>query len=141
MRVRDSRYIAQAFRYLCIPGLLPGYRRVSQRFVSDSTNLVLKYSIEDKQAEAAPPAPAVDWQMHHIDSSKDEFGMVERQLSIKLIGLPNCSKEDLAGAAIRLLDDRFPNARLHGNPFLEVAPRGVSVTGHGYPTHEFRAHY
>jgi len=129
LRVRDSRYIAQAFRYLCLPGLLPGYRRMSQRFASDPTNLVLKYRIEDKQAEAAPPAPAIDWEMKHVDTSKNEFGMVERQLFITLTGLPKCNKSDLAGAAIRLLDNRFPNARLHGQNFKAIAARGVFVTG------------
>ncbi len=129
LRVRDGRYIAHAFRYLCLPGLLPGYRRMSQRFASDPTNLVLKYRIEDKQAEAAPPAPAIDWDMQHVDSSKNEFGMVERQLSIKLTGLPKCNREDLIACAIRLLDLRFPNARLQGGDMREIKARPFHVTG------------
>lgn len=129
LRIRDSRYIAHAFRYLCIPGLLPGYRRTSQRFASDATNLVLKYQIQDKQAEAAPPAPAIDWDMKHVDDSKNEFGMVERQLQISLTGLPKCNREDLVACAIRLLDLRFPNARVHNKDFREIADRGFHVTG------------
>jgi hypothetical protein len=129
LRVRDERYWAQAFRYLCIPALLPGYRRMSQRFASDATNLVLKYSIQDKQAEAAPPAPAIDWVMKHTDSSKNEYGMVERQLYIKLTGLPKTPKEHLLAGAIRLLDLRFPGARRHAADFKKMRAVPISVTG------------
>jgi hypothetical protein len=135
LRVRDERYWSQAFRYLCIPALLPGYRRMSQRFASDATNLVLKYSIQDKQAEAAPPAPAIDWVMKHTDSSKNEYGMVERQLYIKLTGLPKTPKERLLAGAIRLLDMRFPGARVNldgaGKPqeLAKIRPVPFSVTG------------
>ncbi len=128
LRVRDARYWSHAFRYLCIPGLLPGYQRKSQRFASDATNLTLKYRIEDKQAEASPPAPAVKWEMRHVDSSKNEFGMVERQLTIELTGLPKCPKDDLIAAAIRLLDERFPAMRVRADDFRVVGPVPGYVT-------------
>lgn len=110
LRVRDQRYWAHGFRSLCLPGLMPGYRRVSQHFVSDPTNLVLKYRVEDRQAEAAPPWPAIDWVMVHTDSAKNEYGMVERQLSLKLIGQPHASKSLLVGIALNILDSRFRGA-------------------------------
>jgi hypothetical protein len=125
LRVRDHRYWAQGFRSLCLPGLLPGYRRMSQRFASDPTNLVLKYRIEDKQAEAAPPAECVDWVMSHIDSSKDEYGMVERQLSIKLTGKPRTPKANLVGIGLNILNSRFAGASapiVDENQFKVVRP-------------------
>jgi hypothetical protein len=129
LRVRDGRYWSHAFRYLCVPGLLRGYRRVSQRFASDPTNLSLKYRIEDRQAEAAPPGPAIDWDMKHIDSSKDEYGRVDRQLQITLTGRPKSDRELLIGTAIRLLDMRFPGARVHAADFSEIRPIPFNVTG------------
>jgi hypothetical protein len=39
---------AQAMRYLCIPPLLDGYKRLSQKSVSDATGLVLNYTIRDR---------------------------------------------------------------------------------------------
>lgn len=110
LRVRDRRYWAHGFRSLCLPGLLPGYRRMSQRFASDPTNLVLKYRIEDKQAEAAPPWPCTDWVMSHVDSAKNEYGMITRQLSITLTGMPRATKANLIGMALRILDSRFAGA-------------------------------
>lgn len=110
LRVRDKRYWAQGFRSLCLPGLLPGYRRMSQRFASDPTNLILKYRIEDKQAEAAPPWPCVDWVMTHTDVARNNYGMITRQFVIKLIGMPKATKANLIGLAINILNSRLPNA-------------------------------
>lgn len=110
LRVRDQRYWAQGFRSLCLPGLLPGYRRMSQRFASDPTNLVLKYRVEDKQSEAAPPWPCTDWVMSHTDGAKNEYGMVTRHLSLTLTGMPKASKAQLIGLALNILDARFAGA-------------------------------
>lgn len=110
LRVRDTTVWSQAFRSLCIPGLLPGYKRTSTRFASDPTNIVLKYRIEDRQAEAAPPLPAIDWKMTHTDAARNEFGQVTRQINIDLIGPPRINRIALLGAAINVLDARFPGA-------------------------------
>lgn len=110
LRVRDSRYIAQKYRALVLPSLIPGYRRTAMRFASDPTNLVLKYRVEDKQAEAAPPAPAIDWKVTHVDSARDEYGQVERQVTIELVGPPRVDKKSLMGLALNLLDARFHEA-------------------------------
>ncbi len=110
LRVRDQRYWAQGFRYLCLPALLPGYRRVSQKFASDPTNLVLKYRVEDRQAEAAPPWPCVEWSMTHIDSARNEYGLIHRQLRISLTGAPKARKETLIAVALNVLNARFTGA-------------------------------
>jgi hypothetical protein len=120
LRVRDGGKWAQAFRSLCMPGLLPGYKRISQRFASDPTNLVLKYRIEDRQAEAAPPVPAIDWKMVHTDSARDEYGQVWRQLTIELIGPPRINRMALLGAALNVLDARFPGASKPANDPVRV---------------------
>jgi len=110
LRVRDTTAWVQAFRSLTLPGLLPGYKRVSVRFASDPTNIVLKYRIEDRQAEAAPPLPAIDWKMTHTDSARNEYGQVTRQVNIELIGPPRVNRLALMGAALNVLDSRFPGA-------------------------------
>lgn len=110
LRVRDTTKWAHAFRSLVLPGLLPGYKRISSRFASDPTNIVLKYRIEDKQAESAPPLPAIDWKMVHTDGARNEFGQVTRQVNIDLIGPPRVNKLSLLGAALNVLDTRFPGA-------------------------------
>ncbi|MBX3422207.1 MAG: hypothetical protein KF752_11690 [Pirellulaceae bacterium] len=117
LRVRDHQTWAQAMRYLCLPHLRPGYRRKSVRFSSDPTNIVLKYRIEDQQAEAAPPWPAVKWKMEHTDSAINENCQVTRQLRIELTGKPRTPRIQLVGAALRLLDARFNNASaVNGDP-------------------------
>jgi hypothetical protein len=110
LRVRDTTAWGHAFRSLCLPGLLPGYKRASTRFASDPTNIVLKYRIEDRQAEAAPPLPAIDWKMVHTDSARNEYGQVNRQVTIDLVGPPRINRIALAGAALNVLDARFPGA-------------------------------
>jgi len=110
LRVRDTTTWSHAFRSLCLPGLLPGYKRVSTRFVSDPTNIVLKYRIEDRQAEAAPPLPAIDWKMVHTDSARTEYGQVNRQVQIDLTGPPRINRVALVGAALNVLDSKFPGA-------------------------------
>ncbi|MFO0940066.1 MAG: hypothetical protein U0930_04800 [Pirellulales bacterium] len=118
LRVRNSAALgdwAQFFRFLVLPGVLPGYRRKSMRFASDPTNLVLKYRVEDQQAEASPPAPAINWRMSHVDTDRNEYSLVERELLLELVGPPKANRLHLVGAALNMLDARFPNASLMQN--------------------------
>jgi hypothetical protein len=126
LRTRGNRTIAdwaQNFRHLVLPALLPGYRRKSMRFVTDPTNLVLKYRVEDEQAEAAPPIGCIDWKMTHTDSALNEYGQIRRQLEIQLIGAPRANRLHLVGMTLGLLNARFPEASQPNSNFAQIHPR------------------
>jgi hypothetical protein len=95
-------------RYLCIPSLLRGYQRVGQSFVDDPTGLVLKYRIDDKQAHAAPPYPAIKWKGHHAETASGPNGTVKGgEFSIRLQGPPGVDKQQLIGAAGKVAVNRI----------------------------------
>lgn len=126
LRTRGNRTIsdwAQNFRHLAVPGLLRGYKRKSMRFATDPTNLVLKYRIEDEQAEAAPPEGCIDWEMEHTDSAINEYGQIRRQLTIRLIGAPRSKRLTLVAIALTLLNARFPSASYPNFGLAQINPR------------------
>lgn len=108
LRVANRDAWPHAMRYLCIPGLLRGYHRVRQSFVTDPAGLTLKYRIEDQQAHAAPPYPAIKWSGHHIESGSGPSAIEKYgEFSIRLQGPPGCDKVALIGAAGKVAVDRI----------------------------------
>lgn len=100
LRVAHASYWPHAMRLLCLPKLLKGYKRVRQSFVSDPTDTILKYRIEDRQAHAAPPYPAVKWSGHHAETASGPGGQLRHsEIHIRLHGPPGCNKMELIAAA------------------------------------------
>lgn len=100
LRVAHSSYWPHAMRLLCLPKLLKGYQRVRQSFVSDPTDLILKYRIEDRQAHAAPPYPAVKWSGHHAETASGPGGqLLHSEFHVRLHGSPGVDKRELMAAA------------------------------------------
>jgi hypothetical protein len=105
-----------AMRYLCIPGLLRGYQRIRQSFASDAAGLTLKYRIEDRQAHAAPPYPAIKWSGHHAESQSNHMGLTQGfSIHISLTGPPGCDKIALIGAAGKVACDRISGLKIDLN--------------------------
>ncbi|MFG0261526.1 MAG: hypothetical protein ACF788_03970 [Novipirellula sp. JB048] len=112
LRVANRDAWPHAMRYLCIPGLLKGYQRARQSFASDEAGLKLKYRIEDRQAHAAPPYPAIKWSGHHAESASGAMGLKTGfDFRIKLQGPPGCDKIALIGAAGKVACDRIRGLR------------------------------
>lgn len=108
LRVAHSDFWPHAMRSLCIPPLLRGYQRVRQSFVSDPTDLILKYRIDDRQAHASPPPPAVSWSGHHSESATGPNGMIKMgEVTVRLTGQPGVDKSQLIGAAGKLIVKRI----------------------------------
>ena len=107
LRTRRAEFDAQLYRAAVFPPLMLGYRRMSQTFVSDPTGTVLKYSIEDKQEYAAAPAPAVDWECTHTESTTAQGAVQAANFSIKLTGPQNVDKADLIATAGQVLSLRI----------------------------------
>lgn len=120
LRVSHSAFWPHAMRALCVPPLLVGYQRARQSFVGDPTDLVLKYRVEDRQAHAAPPPPAVSWSGHHSESASGPNGMIKMgEISVRLTGPPGVDKSQLIGAAGKLIVKRMrglvPERDVDGN--------------------------
>ncbi len=108
LRVTQKAFWPHLLRAACVPPLLKGYKRTHQSFVDDPTGLVLKYRIEDRQAHAAPPWPAIAWQGHHAEAASGPNGSIlTGEISIRLTGPPGCDKVQLIGAAGKIAVDRI----------------------------------
>lgn len=108
LRVANAAFWPHLMRYLVIPPLLRGYRRMRQSFTDDPTGLVLKYRIEDQQAEAAPPWPAVDWKAHHAENASGNNGTtLTGEISVRLTGAPGVDKVQLIASAGKVATDRI----------------------------------
>lgn len=94
-------------RMLCVPPLLNGYRRMKQSYATDPTGLTLKYRIEDRQAHAAPPKPAVSFSGHYIESATGSMGVTKHgDVRIRMVGPPGVDKQQLIAAAFKIAINR-----------------------------------
>lgn len=108
LRVAHSSYWPHAMRLLCIPSLLSSYQRVRQSFVSDPTDTVLKYRIEDRQGHAAPPPPAVSWSGHHTEAASGTDGIIKTgEVSVRLTGMRGVDKQLLISTAGKVIVNRI----------------------------------
>ncbi|MGV3486235.1 MAG: hypothetical protein ACO1RT_17585 [Planctomycetaceae bacterium] len=108
LRVVHTSYWPHAMRLLCVPTLLQGYKRIRQNFTDDPSGLKLKYTIEDQQAHASPPWPAVSWKGHHAETMSGPNGSIfGGEFHIRLTGVPNVDKTLLIGAAGKVAVDRL----------------------------------
>ncbi|MCC9644988.1 hypothetical protein LOC71_22150 [Rhodopirellula sp. JC740] len=107
LRVATKETLPQYQRYLVIPPCLDGYQRIEQTFADDISGLVLKYRITDRERHAAPPAPAIDWNGSYTESSTKMGVNQIAHLDVTLTGPPSVDKQDLIGAAGRVLNSRM----------------------------------
>jgi len=107
LRTRHADYFSQDFRSAVFPPLMKGYRRISQRFVSDPTNTVLKYEIVDSQEYAAPPPPAIAWNATQTESTTGNGAIQAANFTIQLTGTQGVDKKELIEAAGHVLSLRI----------------------------------
>lgn len=107
LRVLHSSYWPHAMRYLCVPPLLSGYRRRSQKFVSDPTDLVLKYQIEDRQEHAAAPWPIIEWSGTHSEATAGNGVTQTGSVHLRVTGPPYVDKRWLIGRAGQIMVSRL----------------------------------
>ncbi|GAA4455371.1 hypothetical protein [Novipirellula rosea] len=108
LRVAHSSVWPHAMRWLCMPALMKGYKRIRQSYVDDATNLVLKYRIDDQQAHAAPPYPAIKWSGHHAETATGSGGVLQGgEFAIRLTGPPGVDKQQLIAAAGKVAVNRI----------------------------------
>ena len=106
LRVSHIEHVPSTLRYLVVPPLQKGYKRLSQRFVQSRDGLQLNYQITDRQEHAAPPYPATDWKCSHTESTGVGGVLGVVNLNIHLIGAPGVEKERLLAAAGQVLTSR-----------------------------------
>jgi hypothetical protein len=108
LRVAHSAYWPHAMRFLCVPPLLKGYKRINQNFASEPTGLILKYRIDDRQAHAAPPAPAIAWTGHHVETATGNEGLTKNgEVQLTLTGPPGVNKQELIAVAGKVIVNRI----------------------------------
>ena len=142
LRVTDKSVLPHMMRYLVMPPLLRGYQRVSQTFANDPTDLVLKYRIEDRERHQAPPDPAINWSGHFVETGSKHGVYQTAEMQLRLIGPPGVDKQDLIGAAGRVINARMNG--LHKDPANPTTDHKVQLLNAavveviGEPVIEFR---
>lgn len=115
LRVASKAVLPHLMRYFVVPTLPRRFKRISQSFATDPTDLVLKYSIQDKQADEAPPPPAIKWSGHFAESGTGANAAKQfSELTIRLEGPPHVNRQDLISAAGHVVKSRIKG--------LEVKP-------------------
>lgn len=108
LRVSDKSVSPHLMRYFVVPTLPRRFRRVSQNFATDPTDLVLKYQIQDQEAEEAPPPPAIKWSGHFAESGSGANAAKQHsELQLRLEGPPGVNKQDLISAAGYVVKSRI----------------------------------
>jgi hypothetical protein len=126
LRVSNITNWPHRYRYLCVPPLLRGYQRERMRFFDSPDGLTLKYQVVDRQREAAPPAPAIEWEAVYTESMQT-FGIeAYGEMQVKLFGGPGCDKLLLLMAAVNVVYSRLtglatydPSVRLFSMAIVE----------------------
>lgn len=141
LRVMHSSYWPHAMRYLCIPPLLSGYRRHSQKFVSDPTDLVLKYQIEDRQQHAAAPWPIISWSGTHSEATAGNGVTQTGSVHLKVTGPLYVDKRWLIGRAGQILVSRLEGvAKTNPETDYKTILKELAIIDHLHePTIEMRA--
>ncbi|MCD0459103.1 hypothetical protein [Roseiconus lacunae] len=112
LRVASKAIKPHLMRYFVLPTLPRGFQRVSQTFATDPTDVVLKYSIQDRQADDAPPPPAIKWQGHYAEIGTGAGASKQlSELTVRLEGPPKVNKQDLIAAAGRVVNARIKGLR------------------------------
>lgn len=109
LRVASKEVPPSLMRYFCVPTQPRTMRRLQQQFTTDVTGLNLNYSITDQEEHEAPPAPAIAWSGHFVESGTGANAAKQHsEISIKLTGPPGVNKQDLIGAAGHVVKSRIP---------------------------------
>ena len=125
LRISDMDAIAHAQRYLVVPPLLRGYRRVSQTFVVDPSGLNLKYTIVDKQEHEAPPRPAIAWDGTYTETAAKMGSLQHSEIDLTLTGPPGVDKQQLIGVAGQIVAQRLHGIRK--DPLTEESFAGFAT--------------
>ncbi|MEM6469421.1 MAG: hypothetical protein AAF802_07605 [Planctomycetota bacterium] len=113
LRVASKEFNPHRLRNFVVPRLPRNFRRVNQTFVVDPTGLTLKYTIQDKQADQAPPPPAIDWKRHYAELGTGAGAAQQfSELTVQLTGPPNVNKQDLIAAAGHVVLSRINGLQL-----------------------------
>jgi hypothetical protein len=100
-----------SFRNMVCPKLPKGYRRERMTFVDSADGLSLEYTVVDRQEDAAPPPPAIDWDCKYTESG----GMMARthfgDMQITLRGNPGTDKLELLKGAFAVMYQRLDGLR------------------------------
>lgn len=128
LRIRDLRSWDHAMRYLCIPPLLDGYKRLSQEFVSDATGLVLNYTIRDREEQAAPPPYCIDWSGAFAVTNSHVQGHMQADCSVRVVGRPGANKQVLIHQGLEVAYQRL---QWRGGPTnangAQVIPLNIAI--------------
>jgi hypothetical protein len=94
------------FRWLVVPGLEPGFRRDRLEFTVEPSGLKVRFRIVDTQTHAAPPWPAVRWDMTATEEIQGEVNHFS-DVHVRLEGAPNSDRKLLISRAMQCLEARL----------------------------------
>lgn len=130
LRVAHASTYPHAFRAMVAPPLQKDYQRISQRFAQSADGLTLRYQITDRQREAAPPQPAVNWEATQSTSFQTGLTFPVSAIRVRVQGAPGGDKQALLGAAANVVFQRLTGLRgqLTGQAGTQTLLRSATLT-------------
>lgn len=98
-------FLDNAIRMSVLPTLQRGYQRAHVRVSRSSNGLTMQYDVIDRQREAAPPYPAVEWSGTHEEVAAAEKGA--GSISVAMVGAPGTQKKHLLLCCIAVVNARL----------------------------------
>lgn len=98
----DLMQNADNFRALCVPPLLPDYRRTGYRITLAPDGLSLDFSFTDVEQSLLPPYPAIKASGRFTVQCERPGVKRAGQVDITLEGAKGCSRRDLMNVALRM---------------------------------------
>ncbi len=104
----DLRQLADNFRTLCTPTILPNYQRMSAKYTLSPDGLQLDFNFIDKEKDRLPPFPATK-AAGKFTVTVDQNGGVKRigECQITLEGMPGTSRKLLMLRALAMAYERI----------------------------------
>ncbi len=114
LRINSGTVNPNSFRGLVVPTLVPGMKREEMIFEATADGLWLNYTITDKEAPFAAPAPATSWDIFHTEHSGDAL-KASGEISITLTADRYVNKKQLIALGLKILNDKLRGIRNAGD--------------------------
>ena len=106
LRQSSSALNADCWRFLVVPTLENGFKRVGLEWNIAADGLKINYVVTDKQVETSAPWPAAKLSVRHSEGTGNGAAF-EAECHVTLYGIPGASKIALVALAVRIIESRI----------------------------------
>ena len=129
IKVANPHIDPNLLRGLVLPPLAQGMRRAAMEFAVEQDGRTLAYTVTDKEATFAAPAPATSWSVTRRDDFNTGRGTVTTTAQISLTGERNVNKKTLTALAVAIAEELIPGLEIaNGNANEERIIPHISMT-------------